>query len=147
MKKLLIVLFFSLIAVFSCNRSWKDPNTTIPSAKISIATILAAPNVYDGAGVVVKGMVWDIVEDDLIYSVDGYIETLNFYIFKLSDKNGNYIYIYTEDLNNIKEGDIVEVTGIYRRDYISELRKFNNEIESINIVVTKSVNKKYTSTE
>ena len=147
MKKLIIVLFISLIAAFSCNRSWKDPNTTIPSAKISIATILAAPNVYDGAGVVVKGMVWDIVQDDLIYSVDGYIETLNFYIFKLSDKNGNYIYVYTEDLKNIKEGDIVEVTGIYRRDYLSELRKYSNEIESINIVVKKSVNKKYTSTE
>ena len=143
--KLLIPVLLSLLFVISCNRTWQDPNTTLPAAKISIASLISVPTVYDGAGVVVKGMVWDVVNDELVYLNDGYVETLNFSVFKLSDKKGNFVYIYTENIDNISEGDLVEVVGIYRREFVTEKRNYINEIEAKNIKVLKSLKKKYSS--
>ena len=88
-------------------------------------------------------MVWDIVHDDLVFSNDGYIETLEFVVFKVSDKDGNYINVYSEDLKGVKEGDLVEVVGIYRRNFVSELRNYTNEIEAKKIAVIKSMKHRY----
>lgn len=143
--KIFIPLLLTLLLVISCNRTWQDPNTTIPASKISIASLIAVPTVYDGAGVVVKGMVWDVVNDELIYLSDGYVETLAFSLFKLSDKKGNFVNIYTEDYFDVNEGDIVEVVGIYRREFVGSKRNFTNEIEAKNIRVLKSLKTKYSS--
>ena len=144
--KIFIPLFLTLLFVISCNRTWQDPNAIIPAAKISIASLISVPTVYDGAGVMVKGMVWDVVNDELVYLSDGYVETLAFSLFKLSDKKGNYVNIYTEDYFDINEGDIVEVIGIYRRDFVGSKRNYTNEIEAKNIRVIKSLKTKYSST-
>jgi len=143
--KILIPLFITLLFLISCNRTWQDPNKTLPAARISIVSLISVPTVYDGAGVVVKGMVWDVVHDELVYLNDGFVETLNFSVFKLSDKNGNYVNIYTEDTIGINEGDIVEVVGIYRREFIAEKRNYINEVEAIDIKILKSLSKKYSS--
>ena len=145
--KILLPVIISLLFVISCNRTWKNPNTTLPAAKISIASLISVPTVYDGAGVVVKGMVWDVVNDELVYLKDGYVETLNFSLFKLSDKKGNFVNVYTEDIDSISEGDLVEVVGIYRREFLSDKRTYINEVEAKNIKVIKSLRKKYSSTE
>ena len=142
MKNLVYAAIIILIFV-SCNKGWKNPNETMPATKVAITTLLAAPTVYDGAGVNVKGMVWDIIHDDLVYSEEGYIETLPFMVFKVSNKEGNYVNVYTENVSDIKEGDLVEVVGIYRRNYISELRTYTNEIEAKNIKIIKSLSNKY----
>ena len=143
MKKIVLSTILVVALFGACNKTWKDPNEAMPATKISIITLLAAPTVYDGAGVNVRGMVWDIVHDDLVFSNDGYIETLEFVVFKVSDKDGNYINVYTEDMNGIKEGDLVEVVGIYRRNFVSELRNYTNEIEAKKIAVIKSMTHKY----
>lgn len=143
MKKIVLSTILAVVLFGACNKTWKNPNETMPATKISIITLLAAPTVYDGAGVNVRGMVWDIVHDDLVYSNDGYIETLSFVVFKVSNKDGHYINVYTEDIEGIKEGDLVEVVGIYRRNFVSDLRNYTNEIEAKKITVIKSINQKY----
>jgi len=143
MKKIVLSTILAVVLFSACNKTWNDPNDTIPATKISVVTLLAAPTVYDGAGVNVRGMVWDIVHDDLVYSNDGYIETLSFVVFKVSNKEGNYVNVYTEKMHDVKEGDMVEVVGIYRRNFVSELRSYTNEIEAKKITVIKSMNHKY----
>ena len=144
--KILTPVFILLLFVISCNRTWLGPNTTLPAAKVSIASLISVPNVYDGAGVAVKGMVWDIVNDELVYLLDsGHVEILNYSVFKLSDRNGNFVNIYTENIKDVKEGDIVGVVGIYRRDFVAERRNYTNEIEAKNIKILKSSKTKYSS--
>jgi len=143
MKKIVLSTVLAVVLFSACNKTWNDPNDTMPATKLSIITLLAAPTVYDGAGVNVRGMVWDIVHDDLIYSNDGYIETLSFVVFKVSNRQGNYVNVYTEKMDDVKEGDMVEVVGIYRRNFESELRNYTNEIEAKKITVIKSMNHKY----
>ncbi len=143
MKKIVLSTVLAVVLFSACNKTWNDPNDTIPATKLSIITLLAAPTVYDGAGVNVRGMVWDIVHDDLVYSNDGYIETLSFVVFKVSNREGNYVNVFTEKMDDVKEGDMVEVVGIYRRNFESELRNYTNEIEAKKITVIKSMNHKY----
>jgi len=143
MKKIVLSTILAVVLFSACNKTWKDPNDTMPATKLSIITLLAAPTVYDGAGVNVRGMVWDIVHDDLVYSNNGYIETLSFVVFKVSSKDGHYINVYTEEMDNVQEGDLVEVVGIYRRNYVSEYRNYSNEIEAKKINVIKSMKHKY----
>ena len=143
--KIIIPVFITLILLVSCNRAWQDPNTTLPAARISIVSLISVPTVYDGAGVVVKGMVWDVVNDELVYMKDGYVETINFSVFKLADRKGNYVNIYTEDTPLVDEGDLVEVVGIYRREFVAEKRNFINEVEAKNIKILKSLSSKYSS--
>jgi len=143
MKKILLATILTLGFFSACHKEWKDPNETMPATKLSIITLLAAPTVYDGAGVSVRGMVWDIIHDDLIYSNQGYIETLSFMVFKVSNKDGHYVNVYAEEMYDVKEGDIVEVVGIYRRNYVSELRSYTNEIEAKRIDIIKSLKEKY----
>ena len=145
--KILVALFITSLFIISCNRTWQDPNTTLPAARISIVSLISVPTVYDGAGVVVKGMVWDVVNDELVYLNDGNVETLAFSVFKLSDKKGNFVNIYTEDEIGINEGDIVEVVGIYRREFIAERRNYINEVEAIDIKILKSLSNKYSSSK
>lgn len=145
MKKIILSTILAVGLFGACNKTWKDPNDTMPATKISIITLLAAPTVYDGAGVNVRGMVWDIVHDDLVYSNDGYIETKSFVIFKVSNQEGNFVNVYTEKMDEVKEGDLVEVIGIYRRNFESDLRSYTNEIEAKKIRVLKSMKHKYES--
>lgn len=139
MKKIILSTILIAALFSACNKEWKDPNDTMPATKISIITLLAAPTVYDGAGVNVRGMVWDIVHDDLVYSNDGYIETKSFVVFKVSNQEGNFVNVYTEMMDEVQEGDLVEVVGIYRRNFESELRNYTNEIEAKKIRVIKSM--------
>lgn len=143
MKKIVLSTILAVVLFSACNKTWNDPNDTMPATKISLITLLAAPTVYDGAGVNVRGMVWDIIHDDLVYSNDGFIETLSFVVFKVSNREGNFVNVYTEKMDAVNEGDMVEVVGIYRRNFVSEFRSFTNEIEAKKITVIKSVKDKY----
>lgn len=139
----LFLTLFLLTISLGCSRKWKDPNTSIPSAPASIVGILATPNVYDSAGVRVTGMVWDLALGDLTVTESGYLENVSYSIFKLSDRHGNYVNVYTNKKYQLEEGDIVEVTGIYRRNYRAEKRHFINEIEAVDIKLKKSLKKRY----
>ena len=139
-------LFFTLFLLaisIGCNKTWENPNSSIPSAPISIVGILATPNVYDSAGVRVTGMVWDLALGDLTVTKSGYLENISYSIFKLSDKHGNFVNVYTDKKYELEEGDIVEVTGIYRRNFRAEKRHFINEIEAVDIKLKKSLKERF----
>lgn len=127
---LLMLTPLILITLFSCAK-WQDPNTAIPSAELSIANILITPNAYDGAGVIVEGMVWDLNYDLL---EDEEME-VPFTSFKIADKDGNYINVFAEGNFPLIEGEQVKVTGLYRRDYSTKYRNYINEIEAKTITL------------
>lgn len=144
-KKYFTVFLMVVCLLFlSCTRTWKNPNEALPSIETSIINILAAPTAFDSAGVVVKGMVWDLVYEDVVVADEKYLEDRSYATFKLADKRGNFINIYAENSFPLKEGNIIEVLGIYRRNYKSEKKHFINEIEAKNIKVLKSLEEKYT---
>ncbi len=134
-------LVLSLIFLFltaSCNKGWQDPNTTVPASELPVATIVAAPNAFNGAGVIVKGVVWNIVNDEFTYTDNGDERTVSYSMFKLADKKGNFVTVYTESLEDVKEGDLIKVRGIYRKDMNTQKRYYVNEIEAVDIQVIES---------
>jgi len=53
--------------------------------------------------------------------------------FKIADRKGNYLDVYTPGNYELSEGDFVRVTGIFQIDYNDELRDFENDITAIRI--------------
>jgi hypothetical protein len=122
---ILLMLSFMYIAALGCTREWKNPNTVLPATEVKIERIIVNPTAYDSAGVIVEGKVWDLKFDELEQKTD-----IPYTSFKLADKDGNYINVFASGHLLISEGDMVEVTGIYRRELQTESYKFNNEIEA-----------------
>ncbi|MGQ0793125.1 MAG: hypothetical protein ACT4NX_03450 [Deltaproteobacteria bacterium] len=120
---LLIVICSAAIAFSGCAREWKNPNTAIPSDKVRIAAILISPIFYDSAGVTVEGKVWDLQVNAL--------DNKNPYTrFKIADREGNFVNVSASGIVPLFEGEIVEVTGIYRRELQTEGGIRMNEIEA-----------------
>lgn len=131
----LALSFIFLFLTVSCDKEWQNPNTTVPASELPVATLVAAPNAFNGAGVIVKGVVWDIVNDEFTYMDNNAEKTVSYSMFKLADKKGNFVTIYTESLEGVKEGDLIKVRGIYRKDMTMQKRYYANEIEAVNIQV------------
>lgn len=123
-----LVCHILFLIFLGCAGEWQNPNTTTPSKKMDITSILINPTTYDGAGVIVEGMVWDLVfntpEKDTKDKGSPYTN------FKLSDKEGNFVNVFALGQLPIEEGDIVKVVGIYRRNLSTENYRFFNEIEA-----------------
>ncbi len=118
--------FAILLLIFlGCAGEWQNPNTTTPAKRMDITAILTNPIIYDSAGVIVEGRVWDLVFNTL--EKDKGSPYTN---FKLADKDGNFVNVFALGHLPITEGDIVEVVGIYRRVLSTENYKFLNEIEA-----------------
>lgn len=131
---------FCLLAVLlfcaGCNRTWKDPGTTVPASELPIAVIASVPNAYNGAGIIIKGVVWDLVSDEFTYTENDLEKTVSYFFFKVADQKGNFVNVYAEGPTGLKEGDMVEVKGIYRKDMTTQKRYFRNEIEAVKVRVT-----------
>ena len=121
-------------ALISCNKQWQDPNTSVPYTHTTIREILIAPIGYDSAGVSVEGMVWDLDYDLL---VEDEKET-PFTSFKIADSDGNYLNVFAEGNYPLTDGDQVKVIGVYRRELITEYRKYINEIDANSIELGKT---------
>lgn len=134
----LALSFIFLFLTVSCNKAWQDPNTTVPASELPVATLVAAPNAFNGAGVIVRGVVWNIVNDEFTYTDNNAEKTVSYFMFKLADKKGNFVTIYTELLEGVKEGDLIKVRGIYRKDMNTQKRYYVNEIEAVDIQVIES---------
>lgn len=134
-KKLILFLHCIILITFiSCTKEWQDPNTSVPNMDLPIEEILISPHAYDGAGLTVEGMIWDLNYDLL---TDEDIE-IPFTSFKLANKSGNYINVFAEGNYPLTEGEQVIVTGIYRREYITKYRNYVNEIEAKSIKIGKT---------
>jgi len=95
---------------------------------MDITTILINPVIYDSAGVIVEGRVWDLVFNTL---EKGDKDKGSPYTnFKLADKDGNFVNVFALGHLPITEGDVVRVVGIYRRELSTENYRFLNEIEA-----------------
>lgn len=137
---LLMLTPLLMMILLSCSK-WQNPNTALPSKELTIANILITPHAYDGAGVIVEGMVWDLDYDIL---VDEEME-VPFTTFKIADTDGNYINVFAEGNFPLIEGEQVRVTGLYRRDYVTKYRNYTNEIEAktITLETTSTIYKIY----
>ncbi|GIW47609.1 MAG: hypothetical protein KatS3mg078_1486 [Deltaproteobacteria bacterium] len=131
MKKASIVVFSILLPliVTGCAKEWQNPDTALPAKKLKITSILVSPHAYDSAGVIVEGKVWDLTFN-ILEEKDS--ET-PYTSFKIADKDGNFINVFALGHVPLFEGDLVEVKGIYRREYITERHSFINEIEAVSI--------------
>jgi hypothetical protein len=96
---------------------------------VAIDVILTNSIIYDSAGVIVEGKIWDLVFD----TMEEAGREISFTEFKLADQDGNYIRVFAPGHIPVVEGDIVEVTGIYRRDLGKQRHYFSNEIEAIRV--------------
>lgn len=147
MKKLVYIPFIAaLLIVSACHREWTNPNETMPSAEADITSILVNPHVFDSAGVKVRGMVWDKerIQPDPKEGEDGELILPEPYVyFKISDRKGYYLGVVADESHSFEDGDIVEVVGLYRKDYISDRRHFKNEIDARYINVIESLEQKY----
>lgn len=125
----LLALYFATIAFISCAREWPDPNTSIPAKELNIARLLALSNSYDSSGVIVKGMIWDL---DYVYVNKDETE-IPLTTFKIADQNGNYIGVIAKGYYPVFDGEIIKVTGIYRRKYLTKNHTYINEIEAVEL--------------
>jgi hypothetical protein len=137
--KALLALASVAIILLGCAHEWKDPNTTIPARKVDITSILTYSIVYDSAGVIVEGKVWDLMFDK-IQEED---REIPFTEFKLADQDGYFINVFSPGHIPIAEGDFVQVTGIYRRELSKEKHYYINEIEAIRVDVEEKPSRTY----
>ena len=144
MKRIFYLLAFLLVCS-GCSRTWKDPGATVPASELPIAVIASVPNAYNGAGIIIKGVVWDLTSDELTYTEDDLEKMVSYFFFKVADQKGNFVNVYAEGTGDLKEGDMVEVKGIYRKDMTTQKRYFKNEIEAVKVKVTGSSKKSATA--
>ena len=125
----LLILAISFLA--GCIGQWQNPNAAIPAQEIEISNLLIFPGIYDSAGVILEGKVWDldIVEDkdnpDEVYSE-----------FKLADKDGNYVIVRSPGMTTLLvEGSMIKVIGLHRIIYDKDSRLISNHIEAKQIIL------------
>ena len=125
----LLILAISFLA--GCIGQWQNPNAAIPAQEIKISNLLIFPTIYDSAGVILKGKVWDLdfVEDkdnpDEVYSE-----------FKLADKDGNYVIVRSPGMTTLLvEGSMIKVIGLHKIIYDKDSRLISNYIEAKQIIL------------
>ena len=125
----LLILAISFLA--GCIGQWQNPNAAIPAQEIEIRNLLVMPTIYDNAGVILEGKVWDLdfVEDkdnpDEVYST-----------FKLADKDGNYVIVRSPGMTTLlQEGAMIKVIGLHKIIYDKDSRLISNHIEAKQIIL------------
>lgn len=110
-NKIFITAILTVLALMtSCIGKWQNPNDTIAAEELNIRDLLIIPTIYDSAGVILEGKIWDLefINDeknpDKVYSM-----------FKLADKDGNFVYVTSADPSApLANGNKVKVLGIHR---------------------------------
>ncbi|NIV43142.1 MAG: hypothetical protein GWN11_03540 [Candidatus Dadabacteria bacterium] len=112
------VLIIAISFLAGCSGKWQNPNDSVAAQELKIRNLLITPTIYDHAGVILEGKVWDLdfIEDpenaDNVYSM-----------FKLADKDGNYVNVTSEGMTTLlQEGERIKVIGIHRVLYSEETR-------------------------
>ncbi len=125
----LLVVAISFLA--GCIGQWQNPNAAIPAQELKIRNLLVMPTIYDSAGVILKGKVWDLdfVEDkdnpDEVYST-----------FKLADKDGNYVIVRSPGMTTLLvEGAMIKVIGLHRITYDGDSRLISSHVEAKQIIL------------
>ena len=133
-KKLFISFGILILAVsaLSCNKTWKDPDTSIPNQSISIADLIANRQAFDSAGVSLIGKVWNLETwTEPSKTNDGVQKKYTTFI--LADRLGSGIDVYAPGELCIQEGDFVRVIGIYRQEFQPTEDYFLNVVVAVRI--------------
>ena len=125
-------LFVITLAIVSCNRTWRDPDSSIPSQGISIADLISNRQAYDSAGVSIIGKVWDLEVGTVPSDEENGVEH-TYTTFILADRRGTGIDIYAPGEVPIHEGDFVRVVGIFRQEFQQEGDYFLNVVDAVRI--------------
>lgn len=129
-KKIIVFLaMFTASFIIGCSTKWKDPVTSMPAKKEKITRILIAPTIYDSSALIVEGMVWDDMRDNKQTDEGSFPYTL----FKIADKDGNYLSVLSLGHLDIVEGDRVRVLGLFRINMETEHFNYNYIIEAKNV--------------
>jgi len=127
-----IAILVFMIGSVSCNRQWKDPDTSIPSQPISIANLISNRQAYTSAGVSLIGKVWDLkVQTAQNEDADG--APLTYTTFILADRMGTGVDVYAKGDVPIQEGDFVRVVGIFRKEFQPTGDYFLNVVDAVRI--------------
>ncbi len=131
-KRLSIILYltFGASLLAGCASHWENPNESVAAQKLKIRNLLITPTMYDHAGVILEGMVWDLehIDDpdtpDQVYAM-----------FKLADKDGNYVNVKSPGMKPLlKEGERIKIKGIHRVIFEEETRMINYHVDAKQIL-------------
>lgn len=130
-QKLIYPLFVVAISFLAgCVGEWQNPNNSVAAQELKIRNLLIFPIMYDSAGVILEGKIWDL---DLIDDKDNTDQVYS--KFKLADKDGNYVYVTSADTSTLlQEGEMVKVIGIHRLLHDRDVNEIANLIEAKKIV-------------
>lgn len=132
--KIIFRIFISILVISpiltSCATVWHDPNSSVPTKKIDITSILVTPTIYDGAGVEIEGKVWDLFMEHS--QNNNYKESYS--LFKLADEDGNYVNVKSDSsLPLVTEGELIKVVGVHRLIHDPETNIIHNQVEAYRI--------------
>ncbi len=126
------LLVTTTIALLGCTKEWKNPATGFPVMDVDVAMLLTTPTFYDGAGVRVKGKVWNVERGT--FKTDEGVEA-PYTRFVVADREGNSLGVFAKGEIEVKEGDMVRVAGYFRLWEETPYHNFRNEIEAVRVEV------------
>ncbi len=125
----LLILAISFLA--GCIGQWQNPNAAIPAQEIEIRSLLVMPTIYDSAGVILEGKVWDL---DFIEDKDNPDEVYS--TFKLADEDGNYVIVRSPGMTTLlQEGAMIKVIGLHKIIYDKDSRLISYHVEAKQIIL------------
>ncbi len=128
---LITLTLIPMLLIVGCNRTWQDPNTSLPAQSVSIPDLLTNKNAYESAGVIVIGKIWDLTHET--FEVGENRELVDYTIFTLADRKGVGVNVYVPSDVPLVEGNYVRVVGVYRREFETEYHNFTNRIEAVRL--------------
>jgi hypothetical protein len=127
-----VFLLTALVLVTSaCSHKWQDPDTAMPAQNVSIPTILASPDAYDGSGVIVIGKIWHLKFESAGVNELGQEEMYT--TFLLADRNGIGIDVFIPGEAPLTEGEFIKVVGLYSKTFQDRGQYFYSKIDAVRL--------------
>ena len=127
----LCILTALILLSTACSHKWQDPDTALPAQNVSISTILASPDAYDGSGVIVIGKIWHLKYESAGVNEQGQEE---FYTsFLLTDRRGTGIDVFIPGEAPVSEGDFIKVVGMYSKSFQQQGQYFYSKIDAVRL--------------
>lgn len=133
MGNIFYVSVFTALILFStaCSHKWQDPDTALPAQNVSISSILANPDAYDGSGVIVIGKIWDLRYESAGMDEQG--QEQMYTSFLLADRRGIGIDVFIPGEAPVSEGDFIKVVGMYSKTFQNRGQYFYSKIDAVRL--------------
>lgn len=120
-----------ILSSAACSHKWQNPDTALPAQNVSIATILANPDAYDGSGVIVIGKIWHLKHESAGMNELGQEEYYT--SFLLADRKGIGIDVFIPGEAPVSEGDYIKVVGMYSKTFQERGQYFYSKIDAVRL--------------